>query len=406
MPSGQTIDKQTLRWRNAVVLIFFLSGLNLATWASRLPAVRSSLNVDVGVIGLLATLSTVGAVVGLSSAPPILARLGPRRGILFTLWLTALGMLIIGVGVGALHDLPLVAIGLTTIGFGGGAVDVMMNVEGAAAQRALGKTVLPFMHASWSAGGVLGSAAGALAAGLGIEPQWQFFGEAVVVAVGVVIATRFLAPTIPENLMARDPVSFGRRVRTWINGWGDRTLLLIGLIVLGTGLAEGSASNWMTLAVKEDHHQSASVAALFYSAFAACMMVSRIVGGKLTDRIGQVAAVRLTTAIGVAGVVVFVFAGPIWAVLAGALMWAFGASLGFPLGMVAAAESGPKSAARVSMVATIGYFANLAGPPVIGFLGQRYTLLMALLLVAALLAVSFFASPAMRPARVPGNADA
>jgi cyanate permease len=71
--------------------------------------------------------------------------------------------------------------------------------------------------------------------------------------------------------------------------------------------------------------------------------------------------------------------------------------MGFPLGMSAAAESGPDPAARVSVVASIGYFANLAGPPAIGVLAQSAGLLNALWLLAALFVAAFAVAGALRP---------
>jgi hypothetical protein len=48
---------------------------------------------------------------------------------------------------------------------------------------------------------------------------------------------------------------------------------------------------------------------------------------------------------------------------AAVLLWGLGASLGFPLALSAAGESGPDGTARVSLVAVIGYVAFLVGPP-------------------------------------------
>ena len=79
------------------------------------------------------------------------------------------------------------------------------------------------------------------------------------------------------------------------------------------------------------------------------------------------------------------------------VLWAIGVSMGFPLGMSAAADSGPNPAARVSVVASIGYFANLAGPPAVGFLAQETSLLTALWLVAVLFLVAAAAAGALRP---------
>jgi cyanate permease len=81
------------------------------------------------------------------------------------------------------------------------------------------------------------------------------------------------------------------------------------------------------------------------------------------------------------------------------LLWAAGVSMGFPLGMSAAAESGPDPAARVSVVASIGYFANLAGPPAIGLLAQSVGLLSSLWLLVALFGAAFAAAGSFRPAR-------
>ena len=94
---------------------------------------------------------------------------------------------------------------------------------------------------------------------------------------------------------------------------------------------------------------------------------------------------------------VFILAQNRWIVLAGVLLWAVGVSMGFPLGMSAAAESGPDPAARVSVVASIGYFANLAGPPAIGALAQSAGFPNALWLIVALFLTAFAAAGSLRP---------
>jgi MFS family permease len=94
--------------------------------------------------------------------------------------------------------------------------------------------------------------------------------------------------------------------------------------------------------------------------------------------------------------------GPLVAV--GIVLWGLGASLGFPVGMSAAADDPAQAAARVSVVATIGYTAFLAGPPVLGYLGDRVGVLNALLLVAVMLVPSALVVPAARPLRPPAPA--
>jgi MFS family permease len=173
--------------------------------------------------------------------------------------------------------------------------------------------------------------------------------------------------------------------------------------MLGVEFGEGSANNWLTLAVRNGHGQTAAVSALFFTAFALGEALARIFGGPVVDRLGRVRTVRVTTALGVLGMVLFIQAGNRWIVLVGVLLWAVGVSMGFPLGMSAAAESGPDSAARVSVVASIGYFANLAGPPAIGVLAQSVGLLRSLWLIVVLFLAAFVAAGSFR-AR-PGKLD-
>jgi MFS family permease len=255
---------------------------------------------------------------------------------------------------------------------------------------------MPMMHAAWSIGVAAGAGIGAACAALGVSPAAQLIAEAVLIAAAALVT----AAGIPDGSRApagEPPQDRGARLRQWLRGWLDWRLLLIGVVMLGVELGEGTAGNWLTLAVRNGHGQAAAVAALFAAAFAASEAITRIFGGPIVDRLGRVRTIRVTTALGVVGVVLFILAGNPWIVLVGVLLWAVGVSMGFPLGMSAAAESGPDPAARVSVVASIGYFANLAGPPAIGVLAQSVGLLNTLWLIVALFFAAFAAAGSFRP---------
>jgi len=85
--------------------------------------------------------------------------------------------------------------------------------------------------------------------------------------------------------------------------------------------------------------------------------------------------------------------------MVGAVLWGLGASLGFPVGMSAAADDPAHAAARVSVVASIGYTAFLGGPPLIGFLADHVGVRDALWVVLAVLAVAVVVASAARPER-------
>jgi MFS family permease len=403
--SDQTIvpperfDRRTLtRWRNAIIAAFAVGGLALATWGPRLPALRADLKLGTGDIGILLAGVTVGSVAGLLASTPLLNRLGPRRALPGAMLVIAASVTIVGVGAGVLKSIPVVAAGFVITGFAIGALDVMINVEGATIERAAGRTLMPLMHAAWSAGAVVGSGIGAGCAALGITPAAQFTAEAVLMVVIALVAATAI-PDGPRDDSAEPGPDLSRsaRFRRWLLGWTDWRLLMIGLVMLGAELGEGSANNWLTLAASDGHGQPAAVAALFFTVFAIGETTARVLGGPLVDRLGRVRTIQLTSALGVVGVALFILFGNPAVLLLAVLLWAVGVSMGFPLGMSAAADSGPNPAARVSVVATIGYFANLAGPPAVGFLAQSTSLLTALWLLALLFLVAAAAAGALRP---------
>jgi MFS family permease len=375
-------------WRNAVVVLFALGGITVSAWGPRLPSIRADLHLGDGAIGLVLAGVTVGSIAGLAASSALLSWLGARRLIASVVLLASIGLATAGVGAGGFGSVAFTVAGFVCVGFGIGCLDVMINVEGSAVERKSRKTLMPLMHAGWSVGAVVGSGIGAAAAALDIAFEWQFVGEAVVLAVAALVAVRFIPAAVEQDAsLVREPV--GVRIRGWLRGWTDWRLLLIGVVMLGVELGEGTANSWLTLAVRDDHHQTDAVAALFFTAFAIGESGARILGGPLVDRVGRVNAVRFTTAIGVIGLILFILGAPAWVTLLGVLLWSVGVSMGFPLGMSAAADSGPNPAARVSVVASIGYLANLGGPPVIGFLAESVGLLNAFWLVAVLLGVGF-----------------
>jgi MFS family permease len=385
------------RWRWTITAAFGLGGITVSAWGPRLPAIKAGLGIDTATIGLLLAGVTVGAILGLLASTPVLHRLGSRRAVTGALLLIAAALGVMGLAL-ILGSVPLLAAAFVVAGFGIGTLDVLINVEGSAVERLVGRTLMPGMHAAWSIGVAVGSGIGAACAALGVSPAGQIIAEAVLIAATALV----MAAGIPDGQRAPDEPSSqdrGAKLRHWLRGWLDWRLLLIGLVMLGVELGEGTAGNWLSLAARTGHGQSAAVAALFVTAFAASEATTRIFGGPLVDRLGRVRTIRVTTALGIVGMVLFIEAGNRWIVLAGVVLWAVGVSMGFPLGMSAAAESGPDPAARVSVVASIGYFANLAGPPAIGLLAQSAGLLSSLWLLVALFGAAFVAASSFGPSR-------
>ena len=184
-----------------------------------------------------------------------------------------------------------------------------------------------------------------------------------------------------------------------MKAWAEPRTLLIGVMVLAMALTEGVANDWLAVAMVDGYDAPAWLGAAAFALFVAAMTTGRVTGTLLLDTFGRLPVLWGSMAVAGVGVLLVVL-GQVWGlVVLGILLWGVGASLGFPVGMSAAADDPAKAAARVSVVSTIGYTAFLVGPPLLGVLGSHFGVLDALLVVAIVLVPSALAVPAARTGR-------
>ncbi|MEX0577125.1 MFS transporter, partial [Enterobacter cloacae subsp. cloacae] len=168
----------------------------------------------------------------------------------------------------------------------------------------------------------------------------------------------------------------------------DFQLMLIGVVVLAMAFAEGSANDWLPLLMVDGHGFSPTSGSLIYAGFTLGMTVGRFTGGWFIDRYSRVAVVRASALLGGLGIAMIIFVDVDWIAGVSVILWGLGASLGFPLTISAASDTGPDAPTRVSVVATTGYLAFLVGPPLLGFLGGHYGLRSAMLVVLGLVMIA------------------
>ena len=378
--------------RNAVGLSFFLNGLVFSSWVSRIPEVRSSFDLTNGQLGLLLLSIAVGSLLALPTTGASITTWGTVRVVRIGAVAGTIGMITAALGLG--QALPVTVVGLFVYGLGIGVWDVAMNVEGAEVERGLGRTIMPRFHAGFSGGTVVGALLGVLLIELSVPAVLHLI-TVVLLALGLVWRTSpaFL-PVVETHEEHRTSAA-----RAWLE---PRTLM-IGVMVLALAMTEGTANDWLAVALVDGHDVSHSVGVAGFAVFVLAMTVGRFAGTGLIDRFGRVVVLWGTMVLAGAGVVLIVFSDALVLVVIGIVLWGVGASLGFPVGMSAAADDPLRAASRVSVVSTIGYAAFLAGPPFLGFVGDEVGTLKALLVVAVLLMPAALVVPSAREQRVPAQ---
>lgn len=374
----------------ATYVAFVTAGVAFASWAARIPQIRDRLQLSPSELGFVLLALAGGSLLALPAAGPLVNRLGSRRTVTATALLVAVGLLATGIG----HQfgvLPLV-LGLFLTGLGVGSWDVAMNVHGALAERRLQRSVMPRFHAGFSLGTVVGAGTAAVLVAWRVPVAVHLAAVAVGIAVVVPLGVR---PFLPDHDAAGGG---GSGTPPALSAWTERRTLLIGVFVLAFAFAEGTANDWITVAFLDGHGFSPALGTAGFALFLAAMTAGRWFGVGLLDRFGRVPVVRATSVAAVVGVAVFVLGNSAPLAFAGAALWGAGVSMGFPVGMSAGADDPARAAARVSVISSIGYCAFLAGPPAVGFLGQRFTVLRALTVVAVLLGVAALVAGQLRPA--------
>ena len=369
-------DPQLKAATGATFLVFGINGLVFASWAARIPAVTDILGITSGQMGTLLLCVAVGSLIALPTAGHVVGRIGTANAV------RAAGLLAALAGVGVALSLlaasvPGTAIALFFFGIGIGLWDVSQNIEGADVEHRLGRTIMPQFHAAFSGGAFLGALIGAGLSNLGVGLPVHLLAIAAVVAVLTAVAPRYFLPHLPAAAPAAGDETAPRAGAAWRDG---RTLL-IGVVVLGATLTEGAGNDWIAKASVDGLGASQSTGALLFAAFVLAMTAMRFFGGRAIDAYGRVAVLRASMAAAAAGLGLFVFAGNIWLATVGAVLWGVGAALAFPVGMSAAADDPKHAAARVSVVSTVGYIAFLAGPPLLGYLGDATGIRLALLAI-------------------------
>ncbi|MEU7759051.1 MULTISPECIES: MFS transporter [Micromonospora] len=404
-PAGKRppAPRAVLTARNGVAVVFALNGLAVASWFSRVPAAQEALDFSPGRLGLLLFCVSAGSLLAMPTAGLVTQRLGPTRTVAVSVVLVALGLTGAGLAASLAGSAVGVGLGLAAFGFGSGMCDVAMNVEGAAVEKRLGYTILPRFHAAWSLGSVAGAGLGAGAAHFGVPVGVHLPVLSVLVLAGTLLGARAFLAAPAEA--AGDGEAAARR-RALLAAWREPRTLLIGLLVLVMAFTEGSANDWLAVAFVEGYEVDEAVGAAVFGVFVVGMTLGRTVGTIAIDRWGRVPVLYGTIAMASAGAALAVLAGSGPLAVAGVALWGIGASLGFPVGMSAAADDEDKAPARVSVVAVIGYTAFLAGPPLLGFLGDHFGVLSALGVVPLLLLPTLALVPVLRERRAAPDAHA
>jgi len=237
-------------------------------------------------------------------------------------------------------------------------------------------------HALWSTGGLTGAVVGGLLTEQGLRPLTHFTLVAFLLAGATLVIFPFLETEAkPDG--AQSPVF----------SWPKRGILILGVIALCVMTGEGAMADWSAVYLRNTLGTKESLATAGYAVFSVAMAVGRLLGDRLTERLGAVNLVRSGGTLAALGLATALVCGYAPVALVGFACVGLGFAAIVPI-LFSAAGHTPGIAPGIALasVTTLGYLGFLIGPPLIGFAAELTGLRWALgLIVATSFTVAAFA---------------
>ncbi|MGC9380368.1 MFS transporter [Streptomyces sp. MH13] len=369
--SAVVYEQHTVRRaRYAVAAVFAVHGAVTGSFATRVPWIQDHAGVSAGQLGLALAFPAIGASVAMPLAGSVSHRLGARTALrgLLALWTLALVLPSLA------PNLLTLCLALFVYGATAGMSDVAMNALGVEVENRLDKSIMSGLHGMWSAGALIGSAAGTLAAHLGSDARLHHALAAAVLTVAGLVACTWvldLQPAEDEDPPPRFALP-------------PRSALLIGAVGFCAVFAEGASLDWSAVYLRDQLEASAGLAAACTTGFTLTMALARFAGDRVVDRFGAVRTVRVSGVLATLGGLLIVLGSHPAVAMTGFALMGLGIAVVIPLCFAAAGRAGSNPSLAIAGVATITYTSGLVAPSAIGGLAQATSLVVSFGLVTVL----------------------
>lgn len=395
--------RRNVRERLATFGFFIFMGTGTSAWFSRLPSVKEILGLQPSSLALMTILGGCGALVGMVVSGVLTNRLGVRRAMLLGASTWCLGMLVAAFAIWRL-SLPGVVLGLLFNSAGISLWGTVNTVEAGAVERNAEHSVMARFHASYSLGMFLALGLGSLISHLGIPVEVHLAANALV-TLGLMACCLLICPADPQGDdtgpigdSGADCAGDDRSpMRKQMAAWGDSLVLMLALINVALEASEGAVNDWSSIGLVDSFSAPESMANLAPTVFAAAMIVSRMLGPGVIERLGNTVSLYLTLVVSALGILVYSLSPVLVVSLVGTCIWGIGAALGVPIVTTLATRDPSMAAQRASVISTAYYGVSWIIPPAIGFLADHTGVRPALLpLALVLVLVTLLVRPVSR----------
>lgn len=349
------------RIRLAVSLFYFGQGIAFASWASRIPDIKHSLNLSDGELGSILLALPLGQLVTMPVSGNLVTKYGSKAILTLTAPLYVLALSNLGLATAPWH----LAAFLFLFGVIGNMCNIAVNTQGSEAEKLFGRPIMTSFHGAWSIAGFTGALIGLLMVNLHVAPYHHFWIIVAIIFINIFFNYKHLVP--------------GKGTQTERKGKllmkPEGILLQLGIIGFCSMATEGAMFDWSGVYFKEIVKAPSSLVILGYASFMIMMATGRFVGDKIIAKLGRKKTIQISGLIISSGMFISVFLPYVVTATIGFMLVGIGVSSIVPTVYSVAGKNGKISPGMaIAMVSSVSYLGFLMGPPLIGYISALSSL--------------------------------
>lgn len=348
-----------IRW--AVSMFYFGMGLCFATWASRIPDIKTALHLSEGDLGSILFALPLGQLVAMPFSGKLVTRFGSHRILIFSLLLYVLSLTNLGLAVTAWQ----LSLGLFVFGIFGNLSNIAVNTQGVYTEVLFKKTIMSSFHGMWSFAGFTGALVGLGMLAFELTPYLHFLIVAGIVFLMMAFNYNFLVKA-KETIQVEKKKMFSKP---------DSGLIWLGVIGFCCMASEGVMFDWSGVYFKDVIKAPGPLVILGYTSFMIMMAGGRFLGDGLIHKFGRKRVLQISgimISIGLFTAVFFPFIIP--ATLA-FMFVGLGVSTIVPtVYSVAGKTPNVSPSVALTTVSSVSFLGFLMGPPIIGYIAELSSL--------------------------------
>ena len=365
------------RSATAVAALFFVNGATYSNWLPRVPEIRDRLGLDNAGLGAALLGGGLGGILGSLAVGRLMDRVGSRR----QLATAATGLSICLPLIALVPHAALLLLVLTALGTLDVLNDVAMNAQGVIVQNRLGRSIMHRLHAMWSLGFTAGAVVGSAAAAAHVGVRAHLVAVGAILLLAVQLVRRWLVGVDPPHPSA--PAAPSRGATVGAATTPRKVGMVMAIAAVAAAALEVAPNEWGAVLMR-DVFDGGRTSGFGTVAFAGAMLVGRLGGDHVLDRIGERRLLAGSIAIGALGVAITALAPVSWVAFGGLALWGLGISVMFPqLYATAARLPGMSAGAGLGSMLLGQRFGGLITAGGVGLIAGRTDLRVAFAVVGA-----------------------